>query len=163
MRKLYLLCSTGILLSSCGSWVRIGDLTAISNRNVDDSKKYVLVARDVEAQANAGSDAMEQAIDILIQKHQGEFVRNAKVYVRNNGKKVRVIGDVWAIQNTLASVKTYAEAEIKLDVGDRVSFKKDGKFQEGTIIGINNSKLLIEYKKGNKIELNFDAVTKITK
>lgn len=163
MRKLYLLFSAGILLSSCGSWVRIGDLTAISNRNVDDSKKYVLVARDVEAQANAGSDAMEQAIDNLTQKHQGEFVRNAKVYVRNNGKKVRVIGDVWAIQNTLASVKTYAEAEIKLNVGDRVSFKKDGKFQEGIIIGINNSKLLIEYKKGKKIELTFDVVTKITK
>ena len=51
-----LTCTT---LVSCGSWVRIGDLTSISNRNLDDSKNYILLNREVEGIADADSDAME--------------------------------------------------------------------------------------------------------
>ena len=36
-------------LTSCGSYVRIGDLNGISNRNLDDSQQYVLLEREVEA------------------------------------------------------------------------------------------------------------------
>ena len=74
-----------LTLASCGSWNRIGDLTTIGNRNVDDSKKYTLLTREVEAKAEANSDALEQAVDNLTQKHEGEFLRNVKIYVKSNG------------------------------------------------------------------------------
>ena len=155
-----LACST---LISCGSWVRIGDLTSISNRNLDDSKKYVLLNREVEGIVDADSDALENAIDDLTKKYEGEFIRNAKIYVKDNGKKVKVIGDVWGIQNAMVAVNTSANAEIKLEVGDSVVFKRKGEIIDGKIIGINSNVLIVEYGKGKKIELKFDEVTKTNK
>ena len=100
--KNLLLCVIGLtLLTSCGSYVRIGDLTGISNRNIDNSQNYVLLERDVEAIANSEKDALEQAVDNMTKEFEGEFLRNAKIYVKSNGKKVKVIGDVWGIQKTL--------------------------------------------------------------
>ena len=57
MRNRILLFGLTLTLASCGSWNRIGDLTTIGNRNVDDSKKYALLSREVEAVASADSDA----------------------------------------------------------------------------------------------------------
>lgn len=154
------------LLVSCKSWVRIGDLTAISNRNVDGSKTYVLISRDVEAQASSQTgDALEQAIDELTKKYEGEFVRNAKVYVRDDGKKVRVVGDVWGEQNMNVNVTTSATANVELNVGDSVVFrkKKGGKLIDGKVIGFNAGKCVVEYGNGKKIELSYDDVTKTNK
>ena len=92
MKNRIILLGLTLTLASCGSWNRIGDLTTIGNRNVDDSKKYTLLTREVEAKAEADSDALEQAVDNLTQKYQGEFLRNVKVYVKSNGKKVKIIG-----------------------------------------------------------------------
>lgn len=150
-------------LISCGSWVRIGDLTSVSNRNLDDSRNYVLLNRDVEATADADADAMEQAIDNLTKKYEGEFIRNVKIYVKDNGKKIKVIGDVWGNQNTMVSVVTSANANIQLEVGDNIVFKRKGEITEGKIIGINSNLLIVEYGKGKKIELKFDQVTKTNK
>lgn len=162
--KISTLVLAGISLTSCGSWVRIGDLTSISNRNLDDSKQYILVKREVEAEANAGSDAMEQAVDNLTKQYEGEFLRNAKIYVKDNGKKVKVIADVWGIRNTNTNITTFAEAEIRLNIGDTISFKKGKKYTEGKIIGFSsNQKVLVEYGNNKKIELNPDEITKINK
>lgn len=155
-----LTCTT---LVSCGSWVRIGDLTSISNRNLDDSKNYILLNREVEGIANADSDAMEQAIDNLTKKYEGEFLRNAKIYVKSNGKKVKVIGDVWGIQNTSVSVNTSVNKEVKLDIGDTVVFKRKGALTDGKIIGINSNVLIVEFGKGKIMEVKFDEVTKTNK
>ncbi len=76
-----------LVVSSCSSWVRIGDLTSVSNRNIDDSKTYVLLSREVESIADSGSDALEQAVDNLTRKYEGEFLRNAKIFVKDDGKK----------------------------------------------------------------------------
>lgn len=161
--NLLLIAALSTSLISCGSWVRIGDLTSISNRNLDDSKKYALLNRDVEGVADADSDAMEQAIDNLTKKYEGEFIRNAKIYVKSNGKKVKVIGDVWGVQNTMVAVNTSANAEIKLEVGDTVVFKRKGEIIDGKIIGINANVLIVEYGKGKRAELKFDEVTKTNK
>ena len=163
MKNKILLFGLTLSLASCGSWNRIGDLTTIGNRNVDDSKKYTLLTREVEAVAEADADAMEQAVDNLTKKYEGEFLRNVKVYVKSNGKKVKVIGDVWVTQNTLINVSTEANAKITLNVGDSVVFKRKGKLTDGKIIGVNSNLVIVEFDGDRKVELKYDEVTKTNK
>ncbi|GEJ38227.1 hypothetical protein FPKKA176_contig00069-0002 [Flavobacterium psychrophilum] len=163
MKNKILLFGLTLTLASCGSWNRIGDLTTIGNRNVDDSKKYTLLTREVEAVAEADADAMEQAVDNLTKKYEGEFLRNVKVYVKSNGKKVKVVGDVWGTQNTLINVSTEANAKVILNVGDSVVFKRKGKLTEGKIIGVNSNLVIVEYDGNKKVELKYDEVTKTNK
>ena len=150
-------------LASCGSWNRIGDLTTIGNRNVDDSKKYTLLTREVQSIAEADADALEQAVDNLTKKYEGEFLRNVKVYVKSNGKKVKIIGDVWGTQNTLINVSTEANAKVILNVGDSVVFKRKGKLTDGKIIGVNSNLVIVEFDGDRKVELKYDEVTKTNK
>ncbi|MFC6268817.1 hypothetical protein [Frigoriflavimonas asaccharolytica] len=163
MKKNLIILGTALILTSCGSWNRIGDLTSISNRNVDDSKKYTLLTREVEAVAEADNDALEQAVDNLTKKYEGEFLRNVKIYVKSNGKQVKIIGDVWGTQNTLINVTTEANANITLNVGDSIVFNRKGKITEGKIIGINSNIIIVEYNGNKKIELKYDQVTKTNK
>ena len=163
MKNKILLFGLTLTLASCGSWNRIGDLTTIGNRNVDDSKKYTLLTREVEAVAEADADAMEQAVDNLTKKYEGEFLRNVKVYVKSNGKKVKVVGDVWGTQNTLINVSTEANAKVILNVGDSVVFKRKGKLTDGKIIGVNSNLVIVEYDDEKKMELKYDEVTKTNK
>jgi ribosome maturation factor RimP len=163
MKNRIILLGLTLTLLSCGSWNRIGDLTTIGNRNVDDSKKYSLLTREVEAIASADSDALEQAVDNLTKKYEGEFLRNVKVYVKSNGKKVKVIGDVWGTQNTTVNVTAEANAKIVLNVGDSVVFKRKGKLTDGKIIGINSNTIIVEYDGDKKTELKYDEVTKTNK
>ena len=163
MKNKIILLGLTLTLASCGSWNRIGDLTTIGNRNVDDSKKYTLLTREVEAVAEADADAMEQAVDNLTKKYEGEFLRNVKVYVKSNGKKVKVVGDVWGTQNTLINVSTEANAKITLNVGDSVVFKRKGKLTDGKIIGVNSNLVIVEFDGDRKVELKYDEVTKTNK
>ena len=163
MKNKIILLGLTLTLASCGSWNRIGDLTTIGNRNVDDSKKYTLLTREVEAVAEADADAMEQAVDNLTKKYEGEFLRNVKVYVKSNGKKVKIIGDVWGTQNTLINVSTEANAKVTLNVGDSVVFKRKGKLTDGKIIGVNANLVIVEFDGDRKVELKYDEVTKTNK
>lgn len=163
MKNRIILLGLTLTLASCGSWNRIGDLTTIGNRNVDDSKKYTLLTREVEAVAEADADAMEQAVDKLTKKYEGEFLRNVKVYVKSNGKKVKIIGDVWGTQNTLINVSTEANAKVILSVGDSVVFKRKGKLTDGKIIGVNSNLVIVEFDGDRKVELKYDEVTKTNK
>jgi hypothetical protein len=163
MKNRIILLGLTLTLASCGSWNRIGDLTTIGNRNVDDSKKYTLLTREVEAVAEADADAMEQAVDNLTKKYEGEFLRNVKVYVKSNGKKVKIIGDVWGTQNTLINVSTEANAKVILSVGDSVVFKRKGKLTDGKIIGVNSNLVIVEFDGDRKVELKYDEVTKTNK
>ena len=148
-------------LTSCGRYIRIGDLTGVSNRNIDNDQQYVLLERDVEAKAKSERDALEQAVDNLTTEFKGEFLRNVKIYVKDNGKKVKVIGDVWGIQNTTVDVTTNATATIELSIGDKIVFNKKGSIIDGKIIGLNPDSVIVEYGKRNKrIELKYDEVTK---
>ena len=163
MKNKIILLGLTLTLASCGSWNRIGDLTTIGNRNVDDSKKYTLLTREVQSIAEADADALEQAVDNLKKKYEGEFLRNVKVYVKSNGKKVKVIGDVWGTQNTLINVSTEANAKVILNVGDSVVFKRKGKLTDGKIIGVNSNLVIVEYDGDKKVELKYDEVTKTNK
>jgi len=163
MKNKILLFGLTLSLASCGSWNRIGDLTTIGNRNVDDSKKYTLLTREVQSIAEADADALEQAVDNLTKKYEGEFLRNVKVYVKSNGKKVKIIGDVWGTQNTLINVSTEANAKVTLNVGDSVVFKRKGKLTDGKIIGVNSNLVIVEFDGDRKVELKYDEVTKTNK
>ena len=163
MKNKIILLGLTLTLASCGSWNRIGDLTTIGNRNVDDSKKYTLLTREVQSIAEADADALEQAVDNLTKKYEGEFLRNVKVYVKSNGKKVKIIGDVWGTQNTLINVSTEANAKVILNVGDSVVFKRKGKLTDGKIIGVNSNLVIVEYDGDKKMELKYDEVTKTNK
>ena len=163
MKNRIILLGLTLTLASCGSWNRIGDLTTIGNRNVDDSKKYVLLTREVQSIAEADADALEQAVDNLTKKYEGEFLRNVKIYVKDNGKKVKIIGDVWGTQNTLINVSTEANAKVTLNVGDSVVFKRKGKLTDGKIIGVNSNLVIVEFDGDRKVELKYDEVTKTNK
>ncbi len=163
MKNKIILLGLTLTLASCGSWNRIGDLTTIGNRNVDDSKKYTLLTREVQSIAEADADALEQAVDNLTKKYEGEFLRNVKVYVKSNGKKVKIIGDVWGTQNTLINVSTEANAKVILSVGDSVVFKRKGKLTDGKIIGVNSNLVIVEFDGDRKVELKYDEVTKTNK
>ncbi|WP_046746257.1 hypothetical protein [Kordia zhangzhouensis] len=162
MNKVFFFAIVSLMLVSCGNYIRIGDLTAISNRNLDDSQNYVLLKRDVEAIAKSkNDDALEQAVDNLTKEYEGEFLRNAKIYVKDNGKKVKVIGDVWGVQLTNVNVSTNASAKIELKIGDNVIFRRRGKLIEGKIVGLNPTSVIVEYgRKNKKVELKYDEVTK---
>lgn len=84
-------------LTSCTSYERIGDLTIVSNRNLEnDRSAYVLKQRGAEFVAKKkNDDALEKAIDGACELHQGEYLMNVQVFVKDNGKKIKVIGDVW--------------------------------------------------------------------
>ena len=71
----------------------------VSNRNIDSSKEYVLIARGVEAKSKTKKqDALENAIDKVVDKYEGEYIMNCRIYVKRNGKKIKVNGDVYGIK-----------------------------------------------------------------
>lgn len=84
-------------LQSC--WVRLGDLTVLSNRNYDRSEKYVELQRGVRAKGKRkghAQGALEVAVDKAVsQVPGGEYLSNVTVETNLTGKKVRVTGDVW--------------------------------------------------------------------
>ena len=158
-----------IIFSSCG-YQRIGDLTMISNRNVDSDKEYVVLQRNGQGIAKMKKDdALELAIDNATEKYNGEYLMNVKVYVKGNGKKIKVEGDVYGFKSeatqTTVDVESSVTKKIEFETGDTVSFKQTGKLVEGTIVGINANGAVVEYKnitgKLTKKEIPFDDLTKI--
>lgn len=162
MKNIILILIT-LFLSSCG-WNRIGDLTMVSNRNVDSSKQYSLIERSVVGKAKTKEDdALERAIDQCTEKNKGEYLMNAKIYVKDNGKWIKVEGDVWGFSSTDVNVQASVTKDIKFENGNLVTFKIGGKLVEGTIIGINTNNAIVELKNGTKREVAYDELTKLEK
>jgi len=164
-----------LLLSLSSCYYRIGDLTIISNRNVDSKTDYKMLKQYVVATAKSKKgDPLENALDNAVKKVPGgEFMKNTKIYVKVNGKKIKVEGDVWGIPvpattgTVTTNVTKSVEATIKFEVGDRVSYKTFfGKIEEGIILGLNTNSAIVETKdsKGvsKKVELSYEKLTKIT-
>jgi hypothetical protein len=154
-----------LLFPSC-AYQRIGDLTIISNRNVDSEKEYVLIQRNAEGKAQMKKhDALERALDAATEKYNGEYLMNVKVYVKNNGKKIKVEGDVWGLNSTRVNVESSVTKKIQFETGDTVTFQNSGKLTQGKIIGINVTGAIVEYKnilgKIKNKEISFDDLTKI--
>ncbi len=80
-----------------GCYNRLADINMISNRNIDSSKDYIELRREVIAKSRLKrKDALESAIDKATEQVEGgEYMMNVKIYVKGNGKKVKVVGDVW--------------------------------------------------------------------
>ncbi|MFT7163112.1 MAG: hypothetical protein ACI9GZ_004313, partial [Bacteroidia bacterium] len=98
-RPLLYFVSIMLLMSSC-AYQQIGDLTMISNRNVDSGQEYVLIQRNSKGVAKMKSNnALELAVDAAAEAYKGEYLMNVKVYVKNNGKKIKVEGDVWGMKS----------------------------------------------------------------
>lgn len=157
-----------VLMTSC--YYRIGDLTMISNRNVDSKTDYKVLQQYVVATAKSKKgDPLEAALDNAVKKVAGgEFMKNTKIYVKVNGKKIKVEGDVWGIPPVGTNVTKSVEANIKFEVGNSVSFKDSfGKIQEGTILGLNQTTAVISCKnpfgKEVKKELPYEKLTKLGK
>lgn len=101
------------LLASC-KYTRIGDLTIVSTRNIDMKADYVELRRYVTVKVKIkDNQAMEQAIDEAVREVPGgEFMKNAKVYVRGS-KKIKVEGDVWGVAGQNLTDKQQEKLEKK--------------------------------------------------
>ncbi len=93
-RSIFSILVLTMLLSSC--YKRIGDLTMVSSRNIDSKTDYKLIQKYVTGKASSKKgDALETAIDNSVKRiPDGEFLKNVKIYVKNNGRKIKVEGDV---------------------------------------------------------------------
>ncbi len=156
-----------LILFLTGCYKRIGDLTILANRNIDSKTDYQLIERYQTAKAKArDQDALEQAIDKVVKNTEGgEFLKNVKIYVKNNGRKVKIEGDVWGIPPIGGSVKKTVNTNIEFKQGDKVAFKNMGKLVEGTIIGLNQNTAIVKFKtilgqEKNK-EVEYLKLTKI--
>ena len=98
-RKIVLIGITSMLLTSC--YNRIGDLNLVSNRNLENLDKYELIQRDLKATCKTRkNNAMEIAIDEMVESVSGEFLMNAKISVKFSGRKIKVEGDVWGYKKS---------------------------------------------------------------
>lgn len=97
MKRLIIVAIAIVTLSGC--YRRIGDLNMVSNRNIDSNTEYVLIERGVESKSKTKKqDALEQAIDKAVNKYEGEYLMNCRIYVKKNGRKIKVVGDVWGVK-----------------------------------------------------------------
>lgn len=97
MKKKSFLILAVLLISLSGCYHRIGSLTMVSTRNIETNANYVLVQRYVTGVAKTKrNESLQQAVDNAVkQHHNGEFMKNVVILMKNNGKKIKVTGDVW--------------------------------------------------------------------
>lgn len=166
MRYPTLLLLAAMLATGC-SYQRMGSLTMVSTRNVDSSKDYQLLARQVEASAREqNDDALQQAIDAACAMQPGgEYLMNVVVYMTGDGKRVKVVGDVWGTPTAAGIAAPSQTGSVAMKVGDRVAYKVGTTLKNGTIIGIRNTEAVIEEvrpdgtKKMKEVEL--ERLTKL--
>jgi len=160
---------TALLLGGC-SYTNVGSLTMASTRNVDASKTYVLLARNVEAKVNEDANALQAAIDQAVASRPGgEYMMNVAISVNGDGKRVKITGDVWGVagaEGVAPAAVTGAATDLK--VGDHVAFKYMGHMLTGTIIGLQTEKAMVQYdwttNKGVEQKMRavwFDELTKV--
>lgn len=168
MKKNLLLIMLSVFIFSSCSYNRIGQLTMISTRNVDSKADYKLIQKETEGIAKMKShDAFQEAVENAVkQSPDGEFMKNVIVYIQGNGKKIKVVGDIWGIPSVNKQVEKTVNAKIEFKAGDKVTFKNSlGKIIEGKILGVNANTAIVEYQntfgKTTKSEINYEDLTKI--
>jgi hypothetical protein len=140
----------------------------VSTRNIDSSADYRLVARYQTAKVRAKEDSLQAVIDKVVrQTPGGEYVTNAKIYIKGNGRRVKVEADVWGFPpreaGTTVDVRQSVSADVQLEIGDWVSWQSGRKeMQRGRIIGLNNDGAVVAVDGRDLIvSKDFDNLTKI--
>lgn len=132
-------------------------------------KDYVLLERNVSTKVHLrkGEDILERAIDKTVEKSNGEYLMNAKIYIKANGRRMKVVGDVYGDKSFKTNIETTISVNNNIQPGDLVSFKVFGVIYEGKLVGVNQKKCIVEYQdkfgKTIKKELDFSEITKLTK
>jgi len=164
-----LVLSAVVLSTACSSYYRLGDLNMVSTRNIDSSADYELVARYQTAKVRAKEDSLQAVIDKVVRDTPGgEYAMNVKIFVKQNGRKVKVEADVWGFPppraaTTDVGVTQSVSAHVELRVGDWVSWSSRGKeLERGRIIGLNADGAVVAVDGGERIvSQSFDDLTKI--
>ena len=169
-----ILLNAALLMQSC--YYRIGTVTMISTRNVESKLDYKLIKKYVSAKAKTkNDDVMQVTVDKAVKQcPEGEFLKNATFSVKGNGRKMKVVGDVWGLPTVNKNVEISVNAKVEFKEGDEVAFKTmgNGKIIQGKIIGINANTAIVQYtteqngpfkSQTKKIELKYEELTLIRK
>jgi|GEM_PF-4477780 len=153
-----------LALSLSGCWTKIGDLSVMSNRLIDDKTEYVELARYIEGkgkQKKKSTGSLENAIeDCIRQVPGGEFIKNTSIKVSGNGRRVRITGDVWGKKKEGSEV--VQKENIKgYVVGDRVQAGR----KMGTVISLIDSKQCLVQFDGDAVgtKIEYERLVRIDK
>ena len=133
----------------------------ISTRNIDTKTEYKLIRKYVEGIApySAGR-SLEEAIDIAVKQFpDGEFLKNVKIYTRNYGRRVKVVGDVWGIpsnSNPQVNNNVLADSSNGFAIGEKVSFINNNKYYEGVIEKLHKKYATVQTVGLGGINIKFD-------
>lgn len=164
-----------VTISSC-AYRQIGELNSVSSRNYESKIEYKLIQKYVDGKAKTkNGHGLENAIDDAVKKYpDGENMRNVKVFIKSNGNKIKVVGDVWGNPSVNAQITKSATANIKFQTGDIIMFvDTHGKIVDGKIIALNTNTAIVQYYKEinwlfgafvygtkKKIELSYEKLSK---
>lgn len=161
---------TSLFLTGC--WLNAGKLIIVSTRNMDSKSDYVLLSKSVTGKAKTKKgEALQSAIDNAVKQYPtGEFMKNVNISIKTNGKKVRVVGDIWgepptdgrSAESVSRNVTKSVNAKVEFKTGDAVTFMgSKSKVIEGKIIGVNQNTAIVEQSDGTKSEIKYEKLTKI--
>lgn len=161
MRVSFLPIISLFLFSACIHVRQIGELNMVSNRNIETSEDYVLIATYKGAAKNdlkkATAVNLQQAVDNTVKGVPGgEYLMNVRVFLVTNRRgryRYAVEGDVWG-----------KSGEIRhkgIAVGDKVTMKKAGKYKDATVVTlIDANHCLIEFDDGKRKEVEYEEILK---
>jgi hypothetical protein len=142
------------MLSSCMTFKQIGNLTMMSNRNIDSKMDDYVVVRSYMGDnkkelKKSKSTTIEDAIDQTVRNTPGgEFLKNVKVYVVNS-KYIAVAGDVWGHGGVKADVRGFKVGDTIQYMGAKYTITdlKDGvncvvKSESGKLIKVKYTKMM---------------------
>lgn len=141
-----ILAAIAFFFFQCSSFVQIGKLNMVANRNIDSGKEYRLL----KSYAGGGQKelkkskyvTLEEAVDGVVRSTAGgEYLMNVKIYEVNK-KYFAVEGDIWGVPGV---------AEFKgFKVGDKVQWKTLTSKKQGTITSLHNDKVCLVKEDGKE-------------
>lgn len=98
MKKTIFLLSL-LTFGSCG-YKRYADLSVVANGNMENNPKTEKLASQVEAvYKTRKNDPLEACIDKAVYSVSGgEYMKNVSIYFKRNGRKIKVVGDVYGVR-----------------------------------------------------------------
>jgi len=137
-----------LFFTSCVSVQQIGQLTMISNRNIDKSQNYELIKSYVgssdDERKHSKATTIQQAIDGTVQEVPGgEYIMNVRIYLVMHGSKHQyfsVEGDVWGIKQNSTEPSPDGSTYYSFKEGDNVAWRYDSKYYTGIIVSMKDRK-----------------------